>query len=57
MNKHSAISDLYIVMYEIVKEHWKENLEEEFEKIKQEAQLWLAEDEREEKESEDYMIT
>lgn len=41
------ISDIYWVMYSLIQEHWKENLEEEFEKIKSKAIEWLVDDERE----------
>jgi hypothetical protein len=46
MNKNKLIADIYWVMYELVREYWKENLEKEFEKLKSEAIVWLADDER-----------
>ena len=41
------ISDIYWVMYSLIQEHWKENLDKEFEKLKSKAIEWLADDERE----------
>jgi len=40
------ISDIYWVMYSLVEEYWKENLEKEFEKLKSKAIEWLADDEK-----------
>lgn len=44
------ISDIYWVMYSLIQEYWKENLDKEFEKLKSKAIEWLADDEREKKE-------
>lgn len=45
------ISDIYWVMYSLIQEYWKENLEKEFDKLKSKAIEWLADDEREKMES------
>lgn len=45
------ISDIYWVMYSLIQEYWKENLDKEFEKLKSKAIEWLADDEREKMES------
>jgi len=51
MNKHKLIADIYGVMYILEKEYGKENFEKEFEKLKLEAIVMLADDERERMES------
>lgn len=45
------ISDIYWVMYSLIQEYWKENLDKEFDKLKSKAIEWLADDEREKMES------
>ena len=41
------IADIYWVMYSLIQEYWKENLDKEFEKLKSKAIEWLADDELE----------
>lgn len=50
------ISDIYWVMYSLIQEYWKENLDKEFDKLKSKAIEWLADDEREKCDDYDNLI-